>query len=122
MSDFNTSFITENDKKQVSYAACVGASALTGLAVGRFAGVPGLITVGVAGTVVGLLTCKKLEPVIRQKLLSHASRLSDREIASALGALSGVTGKRRKSELIPLLAEVRSEIVRNPTKYLCQHA
>ena len=65
MDDFT--MITDEDKANLSYSACVAATTLTGMAIGRFAGLQGLLIVGGAGVVAGLLTCRHMEEPLKHK-------------------------------------------------------
>lgn len=105
MDDFN--IITDEDKTDLSYGACVLGTTLTGLAVGRFAGVQGLLAGGGVGLAIGLLTCKTLSGPIKKKLFSQTGRLSDHELAQALQAVRQQTSVTRKSDAMLLLSLAR---------------
>ena len=115
MDNFN--IITEEDKLNMSYGACVGGHALIGMAVGRFVGIEGLLAGGIVGTAVGLLTCKRLQEPIKKKLFSSHAHLRDREIAAALQEIHQQRPELSKQDAIDLLASVRREISLNPKKY-----
>jgi hypothetical protein len=122
MSDLNFNIFTEKDKENISYGACLGGSALTGMAVGRFVGVQGIIVGGIAGLAIGLMTCQRLTPAIKQKLFSVHTRLSDRELLQALQAVREQKPGIGKSEAMDLFAAARSEIFRSPSRYNSCHA
>lgn len=109
MDDF--SFLTEEEKQQASYNACVGAATLTGMAVGRFGGLPGLLLGGGVGLAVGIKACKSqvLQESIRQKRFSSTSRLSDQEILAALRAIRIARPGVLKQDAMTLLAQVRAK-------------
>jgi hypothetical protein len=113
MDDFT--IITDEDKADVSYGACVAATTLTGVAIGRFAGLQGLLVVGGAGLVAGLLACRYMEEPIKQKLFGGAGALTDDELAQALHGVHLVTGVQRKAEAMYLLAAARSAASQAPT-------
>src|SRR6185503_8287456 len=117
MSDFNFNIITEEDKEQMSYVACVGGATITGMAVGRFVGVQGVLIGAAAGAAYGLLTCRRLAPAIKRKLFSRGDKLSDHELAQVLQAVKEQSDVRTKSEAMNLLAAAREEILKNPAKY-----
>ncbi len=95
------------DRQDISYVACVGGTTLTGLAVGRFGMLPGLLAGGVAGLAMGLLSCRLLAPAIEKKLFDPAERLSEQELSSVLKVIRDQTGVRDKSDAMYLLALVR---------------
>lgn len=117
MSDHDFNLITEQDKQDVAYGACVGGMAITVIGVGRFLGVQGVVAGAVVGAAWGLLTCKRLAPAIKQKLFTQASRLDDGEVVQALQALRETKPGLSKPEALRLLAGVRQEIAGNPARY-----
>ena len=106
MDDFN--IISEQDKKDLSYGACVAGSALTGMAVGRFIGLQGLLAGAAAGLAFGLLACRHLQEPIKKKLFSDTGRLTDQELAQAPRAVRLETGVQSKADAMYLLAAART--------------
>src|ERR1017187_10157919 len=106
MSDLNFNIFTDEDKTHVSYAACLGGSALTGMAEGRFVGVEGDLVGGVVGLAIGLMTCKRLSPVIKQKLFNPEITLTERVLLESLQALREVKPGIGKSEALNLFAAI----------------
>lgn len=119
MSEFDFNILTERDKNNVSYTACLGGSALTGMAVGRFLGLQGLLAGGAGGLVIGLMACKRLSPLIKQKFLNPNVSLTERELVESLQAVREVKPGINKSEALQLFAAVREEVGRQPAKYSC---
>jgi hypothetical protein len=113
----NFMFITEQDKSDAAYAACVGGMALSGAAFGRLVGLKGLVVGGVGGAVYGLLSCRTLAEPIKAKLFSSTAKLTDGEIAAALRAIRLQHPSVSKSDALRQLAAIRSEVARNPMKY-----
>ena len=105
MEDF--SLLSAQDRQDMSYAICVGGAGLIGAAVGRFGGLYGLLGGAIAGVAYGLLTCKKLSPLIERKLFSRADRLSESEILQVLGVLQRDAGVSSKADGMYVLAQVR---------------
>jgi hypothetical protein len=99
--------LSPQDRQDMSYAMCVGGTGLVGVAVGRFAGLPGLLAGAIAGVAYGLLACKKLSPLIERKLFSRMDRLSDGEILQVLGVLQRDAGVSSKADGMYVLAQVR---------------
>lgn len=108
MDDFNA--ITEDDKDQAAYLACVGGMTLVGMGVGRFGGLPGLLLGGGVGLVVGMKACRSslLKEPIRQKIFSAKAKLEDHEILAALRAIRQERPGISKREAMTLLAQVRT--------------
>jgi hypothetical protein len=115
MDDFT--ILSEEDKSHISYGACVAGMTLTGMAVGRFVGLQGVLAGGVAGAAFGLLTCKHLQEPIKRKLFSPTATLSDHELSSALRAIRTQRPLVRKHEAMDMFARIREEIAGNPEKY-----
>lgn len=109
--------LTEKDKNHIAYGLCVGSFTLTGMAVGGFGGLKGVLVGGAAGFLMGLAACPYLEEPIKRKLFSPTAQLSDEEFLSALRAIRDQEPFISKSEAMDLLAEVRHEIARQPQKY-----
>lgn len=107
MDDFN--ILTDKDKQDISYGACVGGSVLIGAAVGRFGMLPGLFAGAAAGLAFGLLSCKRLAPAIERKLFAQNERLHDHELLQALRLIRDETGVTSKADAMQLLSYVRSE-------------
>ena len=101
-------FFTDRDRKDASYAACVGGATLVGAAVGRFALLPGLLAGAATGLAIGLLACERLSPAIGRKLFSQHERLSEQEVLQALRALRDETGVQTKNDAMYLLGHLRS--------------
>lgn len=108
MDDFNV--ITEDDKDQAAYVACVGGMTVVGIAVGRFGGLPGVLLGGGVGLLVGIKACKSslLKEPIRQKIFSVKAKLEDHEILAALRAIRQERPGLAKREAMTLLAQVRT--------------
>ncbi|EIC28955.1 MULTISPECIES: hypothetical protein [Methylomicrobium] len=107
MEDFN--ILTDKDKQDMSYKACVGGAILMGAAVGRLGMLPGLLAGAATGLAFGLLTCKRLSPAIERKLFSQNERLNDQELLQTLRILRDETGVTSKSDAMRLLGYVRFE-------------
>jgi hypothetical protein len=112
MEDFN--IFSNTDKRDISYAACVGGSVLVGASIGRFAALPGLFALSAAGLVIGLFSCKRLAPAIERKIFTSNQMLNDSEIAHTLRVIRDETGIQSKSDALFLLAIVRQEVTKNP--------
>jgi hypothetical protein len=108
---------TEDEKNSISYKACVGGTTLTGLALGRFGGIHGLVVGGAAGLAWGLLTCKYLKEPIKRKLFSHSERIHEGELSSLLNTIRSQHPALTKNQAIELLAQIRSEISSNTAQY-----
>lgn len=108
MDDFNV--ITEDDKDQAAYLACVGGMTLVGMAVGRFGGLPGLLLGGGVGLAIGIKACRSqvLHEPIRQKIFSAQSRLMNHEILAALRAIRQERPGISKRDAMTVLAQVRA--------------
>lgn len=115
--DQDQDFFSEKDKNSAAYMACVAGTTITGMAVGRFAGLQGLLAGGIAGAVVGLLVCRQLTPAIKRKLFSRAEVLSDSDIVSLTGELQKQHPQLNRSEALNLLANIQLEIIKNPGEY-----
>lgn len=107
MDDFT--ILTDKDKLDMSYGACVGGFIVTGAAFGRLALLPGLLTGAAVGLTVGLIACRRLSPAIERKLFSHNDQLSDQELLQALRLIRDETGVNTKSDAMFLLSQVRME-------------
>lgn len=83
---------------------------LTGLAVGRFGRLPGLLLGGGVGLAVGIKACRSpmLQEPIRQKIFSAQSRLTDQEVLAALRAIRQERPGISKKDAMALLAQVRT--------------
>lgn len=86
---------------------CVGGMTVVGAAVGRFGGLYGLLAGAVVGVAYGLVTCRKLSPVIERKLFSRTERLDDDEILAILRVLAQDGGVRSKADGMYVLSQVR---------------
>lgn len=106
MDDF--SFFSSKDRQDISYAACVGGSFVVGLAVGRIGMLPGLLAGAAVGVAVGLLTCRKLSPMLERKIFSSDARLTDEEVLAALRIIRDEMGVTSKSDAMYLLAHARA--------------
>jgi hypothetical protein len=116
MSDLEV--FTEADRRSAAYNACVAGSTLVGLAVGSFGVNPvSVVTGGAVGLAIGLKACPYLAPQIKRKLFSSSSKLTEKELASTLRAMSLQRPGIRKSDALIQLAAVRQEVARNPGKY-----
>ena len=98
MDTFN--FITEDDRRDLAYGACIGGTTLTAMAVGRIGGLYGLLGGAAVGVAIGLLTCPFLKEPIKQKLFSDDEPLSDEELVATLEAVHLQTGGETKSDAI----------------------
>lgn len=116
MSD-NFEFLTEEDKNSLAYNACIGGTTLTGLALGRFAGLQGIIIGGVAGLAWGLLTCKYVKEPIKHKLFSTNAILQDQELGNLLNIIRSKHPSITKKDALELLAQVRNEVSKNSSNY-----
>lgn len=112
MDDFNV--ISAQDRQAVSYGACVGGSALVGMAVGRILGLQGVLAGAAAGLAIGLISCKRLAPAIERKIFASNEQLSDSELASALRVVRDQTGVQSKSDAMYLLSQVRALATSQP--------
>ena len=108
MNDFTV--LTEEDKQQAAYLACVGGMTLVGMSVGRFGALPGVLLGAGVGLAVGIKACKSpmLQEPIRQKIFSAKSRLTDQEILAALRAIWQERPGITKKDALSLLAQVRT--------------
>lgn len=110
MEDF--SLITEQDRRDISYAACVAAPTVVGLAYGSAVPLPGGAIAGAAyGLMIGLLACKRLSPLVERKLFSKADSLSDAELSGVLIAIRDQTGVENKSDAMYLLTQARAAAI-----------
>ncbi|MEI8266729.1 MAG: hypothetical protein WCI59_13395 [Betaproteobacteria bacterium] len=105
----NFEIFNEKDRKDISYGACVAGSALTGVAVGRILGLQGIAAGGAAGLVIGMVTCKKVAPIIERKLMNEEP-MSEGEVASVLKLIRDETGARTKAAAMGLLAQARAAV------------
>jgi hypothetical protein len=103
--DFNV--LSQKDRQDMSYAACIGGSVLIGAAVGSMLALPGMLAGAAEGLAVGLLTCRRLSPAIERKLFSRTERFSERELTTVLKAVRDQTGASSKSDAMYLLRHVR---------------
>ena len=106
MDDFN--LFSTKDRQDISYAACLGSTTLIGASVGRLGMLPGLLAGAATGLAIGLLTCKRLSPVIEKKIFSNSEPLSEGELLSVLRLIREQTGVNTKSDAMYLLTQVRS--------------
>jgi hypothetical protein len=109
MDDFN--FFTNQDRQDISYAACLGGTVLVGGAVGRFGGLYGLLGGAAVGLAIGLVTCHRLSPAIEQKLFSRTAALTEQELLQTLRVLREQTGAQSKSDAMYLLSYARHAMV-----------
>ena len=93
--DFNV--FTVEDRQSVSYGLCIAGTAVVGAAVGRIAGLSGVLVGAAGGLLWGLLVCKQVSPVIERKLLSANEELTEGELLS----LSVLSDKRPVSRQSP---------------------
>ena len=113
MSDsFN--ILTDADKRDISYGACVAGSALIGAGVGRFLGLQGLLAGAGAGLVIGLMACPKLQEPIKRKIFSQNARLTDQELTQAMAVVRSETPVTSKSDAMYLLGVARQQYASNP--------
>ena len=103
----NLEFLTDDDKNDISYKACVGGQTLVGAAVGGFALGFGSIAGGLVGLASGLMTCGYLAKPIRQKIFAQHARLSDFEIDKTLAAIKKMHPQLDKKQALQALAAVR---------------
>jgi len=104
--DFNV--FTVEDRQSVSYGLCIAGTAVVGAAVGRIAGLSGVLVGAAGGLLWGLLVCKQVSPVIERKLLSANEELTEGELLSLIGVIRQETGVKTKSEAMYLLGQVRA--------------
>lgn len=126
-SDQNFELFSDSDRNKISYGACLAGWTATGAVVGGIHGgvvlsLPASVIGAAGGVAWGLLTCRRLAPVIRWKLersglLGQRSELTERELVEALKAVRDLRPGVGKAEAINLLAAARQEIARNPGKY-----
>lgn len=109
MDDFN--LLTTKDRQDMSYALCLGGATIGAVAIGRFVGLPGVIAGAATGLAIGLLTCKRLTPVIEKKLFSTTDSLTDHELLTVLRLLREETGVRSKSDAMYLLSQVKVAVL-----------
>jgi len=103
----NFSVFSTKDRQDISYAACIGGTTISGMAIGRFGMLPGVVAGAMAGLALGMLTCKKLSPAIEKKLFSGTEPLSESELLSVLRVIRDQTGVQTKSEAMYLLSQAR---------------
>jgi hypothetical protein len=107
---------SDKEKDEYAYRYCVGGMVATGATLGSIAG--GQTIEGAAGGLIwGLLTCKKVSIIVRKKLFSSNQKLSDHEIATLLGVIKSKKPYLEKGNALKMLASIRSEVGRNPSKY-----
>lgn len=113
--DFDFTILTEKDKKDISYSACIGGSMLVGVAIGRFAGIHGVLAGALAGLALGVANCKYLKgaEVIKYKLFSSNEKLSDQELKWVLQAIKFETEVKSKSDAMYLLSLLRNNKIAN---------
>jgi hypothetical protein len=110
-------FLTEEDKKDGAYKACVFGTTLVGLWVGSQLRHPlAMVVGGGAGLAYGLLACQKIAPAIKQKLIKDL-KLEDNEVTTMLDEIRRSRPYFSRKETIRTLAHIRVEVVRNPEKY-----
>jgi hypothetical protein len=114
MDDDDFTFLTEKDRRQDAYLLCVGGTTLIGLATGAALAVPGMLAGAAEGLAVGLLTCRRLSPVIERKLFSRTESLSDRDLLTVLKVVRDAGGVRTKSEAMYLFSQVRTALAAGP--------
>ena len=105
MQDFTV--ISEQDRRDWSYLACVTGSTGIGMTTGRLLGLKGLLLGAAAGLGYGLYTCRSLREPIKKKLFSNARPLTDQELIHALRAVRLETGVQSKSDAMYLLSAAR---------------
>ena len=105
MDDFT--FFTPEDRKDISYGACVGGTTVLWAAVGRFGMLPGLLVGAATGLAVGLITCRKISPVLERKIFSSEERFTDPELLGILKVVSDETGVRSKADAMYLFSQAR---------------
>lgn len=103
----NFMLFTQQDRQDLSYGVCMGTMALSGVAVGRFAGLWGVLGGAVAGVLAGLVACRRLSPAIEQKLFTADARFSEAELLEVLLALHLQGGAATKREGMYVLTAVR---------------
>ena len=100
---------TEKDRKDISYGACVAGAAITGVSVGRILGLQGIAAGGAAGLVVGLVTCKKVAPMIEKKLMNNEP-MSEGEVGGLLKMIRDETGSKTKAAAMNILSHMRAAV------------
>ena len=100
---------TEKDRKDISYGACVAGAAITGVSVGRILGLQGIAAGGAAGLVVGLVTCKKVAPIIERKLMNNEP-MSEGEVGGLLKMIRDETGAKTKAAAMSVLSHMRAAV------------
>ena len=100
---------TEKDRKDISYGACVAGAAITGVSVGRILGLQGIAAGGAAGLVVGLVTCKKVAPIIERKLMNNEP-MSEGEVGGLLKMIRDDTGAKTKAAAMSVLSHMRAAV------------
>lgn len=115
--DENFELLNEEEKNTTAYRACVLGTTLTGVAVGRFGGLQGILVGGLAGLAYGLVGCKYINKQIKEKLFSSTAKLRDDEIKTLLSQIRTRHSTISKKNAIELLANVRLKIAKNKGKY-----
>ena len=115
--DDNFYVLTEQDKKDTAYTACIAGTTVTGLAVGGFLGGVGAPVGAVSGFAWGLLSCRRLSPFIKRKFFSKIQPFQESEVVSMLQEIKSLHPWSSKKDALKMLAAIKAEIARNPDKY-----
>lgn len=108
MDDFE--LFTVGDRQDLSYGMCIAGTTLAGGAIGRFAGLYGLLAGAIAGAAYGLATCRRLAPAIEHKLFSSNARLTESEALEVMNVLREQGGVKSKADAMYVTAAVRYAI------------
>jgi hypothetical protein len=100
----NFELFTPQDRRDISYAACLGGSTVTLMAAGGVGLLPGLLGGAAMGLALGLLSCRKLAPAIERKIFSNQP-LTEQELSSVLKVLRSEAGVQSKTDAMYLFSQ-----------------
>ncbi len=98
-------------ESSASYKLCVLGAIATGAAVGRFAGLHGLLAGAAFGAVVGLNRCPTIAPAIRQKLFTPHARLAPDEFRALVRQFKQSNPRLTTPQALDLIAAERMSVL-----------
>lgn len=108
--------LSEPLERSASYNLCVLGSVGIGLAIGRFAGVPGLVVGGAVGLVVGLKMCPTVAPAIRKKLFTPNARLAPHEFRQLVRDIKRANPRMSTEAVLDHIAAERLSVLGGPPR------
>lgn len=112
MDDFNV--LSDQDKQDFAYKACLASTTVIGMAVGAAAGGVGAPVGAAGGAAWGLIMCPYISPALKRKF-SSAQALSEQDIVEGLRAMRFADPTVSKKNAIRRLAAARQELMANPS-------